>query len=201
MKAILINYNHNPEWLQDYDFDYLIFDRSDDGIERNLPNVIKTKNIGNVDYDKFTYLIENYDNLPDVFLLAKSNLFKYISKDEFNLVKDSKMFTPLLTAHHSVYEPICRYADGIYEELNNSWYVPIFESKFGTYGEWASYLGLPSPEYLQFPPGGNFILTKEVIHKYPKDFYVKMRDTLGYTKLPAEAQMAERTYYSLWSKS
>lgn len=201
MKAILINYNHTPDWLKDYDFEYTIFDRSNDRIERDLPNVIKTKNIGNVDYDRLTYLIDNYEDLPDVFLLAKSNLFKYISKEEFESVKDNKVFTPLLTKNHKTYEPVCRYVNGMYQELNNSWYVPQFESNFDTYKEWAEYLGLNSPEYLSFPPGGNFILTKDVVHKYPKEFYIKMRDTLKHSQLPAEAQMAERTYYTLWSKS
>ena len=111
---------------------------------------------------------------------------------------NNKDFTPLLTKHHKVYEPICRYTNGIYEELNNSWYAPQFERKFNTYFEWADYMGLPKPEYLQFSPGGNYILTKEAVHKWPIEFYTKMRNTLKHAVLPAEAQYAERSYYTLW---
>lgn len=199
MKYILVNYNYTPYWVRGKD--YLIYDRSDSDRYLNLfekKRIIKTENIGNVDFDRLTYLIDNYYNLPNVFVLAKSNLFKYISVKEFEKVKDNKVFTPLLTRKHKVYEPICRYKDGIYEEINNSWYVPQFKTNFSTYNEWADYMQLPKPEYLQFAPGGNYILTPEEVHRYPKEFYIKMRNTLAYTQLPAEAQFVERTYYTLW---
>lgn len=199
MKKIIINYNYTPDWL---DGDYLIYDRSDSKkYLKDFPQdrIIYTNNIGNVDYDRLTYLIDNYDNLPDVFLMAKSNLFKYISKEEFDAVKDNQTYTPLLTQNHRVYEPICRYVDGMYEELNNNWYVSQFFTQFLTYNDWASYIGLPTDlEYIPFAPGGNYILTKEFIHKHPRSLYAKMRDTLSYTTLPAEAHFVERSYHILW---
>lgn len=202
MKYILINYNFDPSWVKEYTDDYLIYDRSKStkwtkDIESRY--LINSPNIGNVDYDRLSYLIKYYDHLPEVFVLAKSNLFKYISKEEFEVVKNNTTYTPLLTKNHKVYEPICRYTDGMYYEINNSWYVPQFATQFVDYHDWASYLGLPSPEYLPFAPGGNYILTSKDVHKHSRDFYKKMRDTLAYTQLPAEAQFVERTYHSLWS--
>lgn len=201
MKTILINYNFTPDWIHEYTDDYLIYDRSNSGkYLKRFPQdkIIYTENIGNVDYDRLSYIIENYDDLPEVFLLSKSNLFKYISKEEFDLVKDNKTFTPLLTQNHKVYEPICRYVDGMYLEYNNSWYVPAYFTQYLTYNEWANQFGFPTPEYLTFNPGGNFILTKEVVHKHPKKLYEDLRETLGYTELPAEAHFMERTYLTLW---
>ena len=32
MKAILINYQYTPDWIKDYDFDYVIYDRSDSDV-------------------------------------------------------------------------------------------------------------------------------------------------------------------------
>lgn len=196
MKFILVNYNFDPSWVKEYTDDFLIYDRSDTPIE--FPNTIHTQNIGNVDHDRLSYLIDNYDALPPVFVLAKSNLFKYISKEEFDLVKQNTEFTPLLTQHHKVYEPICRYVDGMYEELNNSWYAPQFDRQFIDYNEWADWLELPTPRYLKFAPGGNYILTPETVHKHPKKLYEKMRESLEHSVLPAEAQYMERTYYTLW---
>ncbi len=202
MKYVLSNYNFDCSWVKDYTDDYLIYDRSDTdeyikGYEHS--QVIKVANLGNVDYDKLCYICDNYYNLPDVFVLSKGNLFNYMPKREFNKVKYNGHFTPLLTKKHIVYEPICRYNNGIYEEINNSWYAPQFPRKFNTYNDWATYLGLPTPEYLQFAPGGNYIVTKEDIHKHPLSLYATMRDMLPYTQLPAEAQYTERTYFTLWS--
>lgn len=206
MEAILVNYDFSPTWLKDYDFNVTLYDRSDkfDASEFSSAKIIKTKNIGNVDYDKLGYLIENYDNLPDVFLWGKSNLFKYISKEEFDKVKDTKEFTPLLTSGHQTYRDknnvLINYYDqfGMYHELNNSWYVSQMETRVPSYLEFAEYLNIPNPQYLAFPPGGNFILTKERVHRYSRDFYEKMRNLLDYCQLPAEAHMCERTYFSLW---
>lgn len=205
MKYILVNYNTDPSWVQKYTDDYLIYDRSDEipfkfiDWDDDMKHTIIRPNIGNADYDRLSYLVDNYDNLPEMFLLGKANLFKYISFEEFEKVKNNKEFTPLLTENHKVYEPTCRYNNGIYEEINNSWYAPAFERKFNTYNDWADYMELPKPEYLKFAPGGNYILTPKEIHKWPKEFYIKMRDTLKHTKLPAEAHYVERTYYTLWS--
>lgn len=194
MKIIATNYHGDCSWIPKLTDDYFIYDRTGCG----LPNSKMVPNIGNADFDKITYIVDNYDNLPEYFMLIKSNLFKYITPEEFEKVKDNKTFTPLLTQNHMTDGKINFYKDNIYWETNNSWYVPQFPSRYRTYNEWAAELGLPQPEYLPFAPGGNYIVTREAIHKWPKSFYARLLEMLGYTQLPAEAQFLERTYYTLW---
>lgn len=209
MFKVLVNYNFTP----DKDLvgnDYLIYDRSDNPQwlkDFDQSKIIYTRNIGQVDYDKLSYLVDHYWTLPDVFVWGKTNLFKYMSPEEYEKVATNKEFTPLLTLHHPVYDdkvtgqPVCFYQDGMYHEINNSWYVSQFQSKyFKEYGEFAHAFGLPNPAYLPFAPGGNYILTKDTVHKYARDFYDSMRTYLPYCAEPAEAQMAERSYYNLWKK-
>lgn len=206
MFKVLINYNFTPdkEWIGD---DYLIYDRSDDGIDHlrdfDPTKIIRTENTGQVDYDKLNYLVDNYDTLPDVFLWGKSNLFKYITKEEYELVKDNKTFTPLLTQGHKTYNdnngPVCYYSGGLYHERNNSWYMTQFQNKyFNSYAEFAKAFQLPSPVFLPFAPGGNYILTREAVHKYSPDYYANMASVLNYCREPAEAQMCERSYYNMF---
>lgn len=205
MRYIFANYNFRPEWVLGETSDYFIFDRSDsDEYLKYFPQerIQKTANVGNVDYDKLGFLIEFYNDLPEIFLWGKSNLFKYISEEEFKLLKYNSGFTPLLTQSHKTYSDkngqVCYYENGMYYERNDSWYVGQMESRIPTYGEFAEYLNLPNPNYLPFAPGGNYILTRERVHRYSKDFYQKMRDLLDYCQLPAEAHMCERTYFTLW---
>lgn len=207
MFKCLVNYNFTPDpkWIGD---DYIIYDRSDDGVDHltefDPAKIIKTENVGQVDYDKLNYLIDNYDNLPEVFLWGKTNLFKYITPEEYERVKDNKTFTPLLTRDHEEREDhhgyICYYGSGIYHERNDNWYFNMFTHKYvHTFNEWANLLFLPhSLSYIPFAPGGNYILTREVVHKYSRDFYVKMASMLPYCQLPVEAQCAERSYFLLW---
>ena len=86
MKYIVSRYNHDISWLKDYTDDVVLYDRSTEP----APNAIVVPNIGTDIYDKFTYIIDNYDNLPDVAVYTKANLFKYISKEEFDVLKDNK---------------------------------------------------------------------------------------------------------------
>jgi len=206
MFKVLVNYNFTPdkEWIGD---DYLIYDRSDDGIDHlgtfDKDKIIRTDNMGQVDFDKLSYIVDNYDNLPDVFLWGKTNLFKYITPEEYENVKDNTTFTPLLTQGHKTYSDklgvVNYYSGGMYHERNDNWYLNQFQSKyFHKFSDFAHEFQLQSPHYIPFAPGGNYILTKETVRKYGVDYYKKMASALPYCREPAEAQMLERAYYLMW---
>lgn len=205
MHAILVNFNFTPTWLLTSGLDYLIYDRSDSKDylkDFDQSRIIYTENVGNVDFDKLSYLTENYDSLPDVFLWGKTNLFKYIEEEEWGRVKDNQEFTPLLSQNHKTYSDekgaVCAYNGGMYFERNPLLYFSNWKYAID-FPAWAKLLGLPNPPYIPFPPGGNFILTKEVVHKHPKELYEKMKSMLDYTREPLEAQFCERSYYLLWA--
>lgn len=206
MKAVLINYNFTPDWLKTSGLDYHIYDRSDSKeFLKDFPQerITYEENLGQVDYPKLCYLADHYDDLPEVFLWGKTNLWKFITIEEWNEVKNNKVFTPLLTKNHRTYSdalgPVCYYSQGIYWERNNSWYVNQLPTKyFQNYQEFANEFALPNPPYLPFAPGGNYILTREIVHTYSPDFYDKMASVLPYCSNPAEAHMCERSYCSIW---
>lgn len=207
MKAILVNYNFDPkDWWVDYGLETAVYDRSDDGIERTFnAATYRTKNMGDVDYDKLSYLVENYDILPEVFVWGKSNLFKYVDREYFKQALDKKEFTPLLKFDHKTYSDqfgvVCRYAGPIYEERADSWFFnnPALSAKCPSWDAWTTEFGLPKTGFIPFAPGGNYILTKERVHRYSRDLYERMRDTLPYAVHPAEAHACERSYYLLWN--
>lgn len=206
MKALLINYNYTPTWLLTSNLDYLIYDRSDsDEYLKDFPKerIVKTTNTGQVDYDKLSFLVDFYDVLPEYFLWGKTNLFKYVDEETFAQALKNLAFTPLLRQDHKTYSDrlgkVCFYDQGMYHERNDSWYLTQQPAKyFESWSEWAQMFMLPSPQYIPFPPGGNFILTRERVHRYSRDFYDKMRQLMPYTIEPGEAQLAERSYYLLW---
>lgn len=209
MKAVLVNYNFSPTWLLDSDLDYHLIDRSDskDYLKDFPPErVTYDENFGQVDFPKLMFLSQNYDHLPEYFLWGKSNLFKFISLEEWEKIKDNKTFTPVLTQNHRTYSdpdgnPVCFYADGIYHERQG-----VAQSSFDqfgyrfckTYDDFADMFGLTHPPYFAFAPGGNYILTRECVHRFSRDFYYEMASILPYAQEPREAHMCERTYLNLW---
>ena len=208
--ACLVNYNHDPQdWWLTYGIkpeNTTLYDRSDDGVERIFAaKTYRTENRGDVDADKLAYLIENYDSLPEVFLWGKTNIFKYVDEESLKDAIKTAQFAPLLKADHKTYSDhmgqVCFYSGGIYHERNDSWYFNAgLQTRFAytSWSEWSRDFHLPNESYIPFPPGGNFLLTKERVHRYSRDFYERMRETMLYAKHPIEAHLAERSYYYLW---
>ncbi len=198
------NYNADISWILDYTDDYIIYDRSDTD-EWTRPfdqsKVIRVPNIGWDIYDKFTYIIDNYDKLPESMIMTKGNIFKYITQNEFNEICNNTSFTPIFTKHHKTYMPVCFYGeDGIFNEINNSWYLNSHIAKyFSNYNEFIKGLGIEIPQYIKFAPGSNYIVTKKDILKHPKSFYEKLRQMIDYSAHPGEAQIIERFLYTLWT--
>ncbi len=208
--AVLVNYNHDPkDWWLDYGYkpeNVTLYDRSDDGVERTFAaKTYKTPNLGDVDADKLGHIIQNYDTLPDIFLFSKTNLWKFISKEEFDKVKDNEGYTPLLTQNHRTYSDqygvVCRYSGGIYEERADSWFFNAgldSSGRFANWQEWAQTFALPATHFVPFSPGGSYILTRDKVHKYGKDFYEALRNTLPYAQRPLEAHCVERSYHLMF---
>jgi hypothetical protein len=209
------NYNADISWILDYTDNYIIYDRSDtdEWIKPFDPKkVIKVPNIGWDIYDKFTYIIDNYDNLPDVIIMVKGNIFfrynaqegdipKYISKEEFDNLCNNETFTPLMRKNRKTRLPISFYSeDGMFNEKNNSWYLNTYPAKyFSSYNQFIKGFGMKIPKYLKFAPGSNYIVTKKDIHKHQKSFYEKLRRCIDYSTLPGEATIIERFMYIMWT--
>lgn len=198
MKYVISRYEHDVDWIPEYTTDYVLYDRS----KNPAPNSIVVPNVGSDIYDKFTFIIDNYDNLPDVAVYTKCNLFNYITKEEFEPIKNNTTFTPLLTKNHKTYDdaqgPVCFYdSNGMYNEVNNFWYL-------GTYGamhahELIEIFKMKNRMYNTFAPGSNYILPKENILKHPKEMYQKLKSFLEWDRYPGDAQIIERNLYYLWS--
>lgn len=191
---VISRYNHDVSYLAEYTNDFIMYDRSETPF--NDPRVIKVPNIGTDIYDKFTFIIDNYDNLPDVAIYTKANIYKYISKEEFDAIKDNKTFTPILTQYHKTYMPVCYYEDGLYWERNDYWYLNTYPAKFAD--EIIHFFKMNEREYNAFAPGSNYILPKENILKHPKETYKKLRSYLDWTRYPGDAQLIERNLTYLW---
>ncbi len=192
MKWILSRYNHKIAYVKDYTDDLVLYDRS----EKPIEGAILVPNIGSDISDKFKFIIDNYDNLPEVALYSKANLFDFIKPREFEKIKDNKTFTPILTQDHHTYKPICWYENGMYCEINNYWYLNAHPAKWAK--QIKEYFHMEERTYNIFAPGSNYILTRENIRKTPIEDYKELRSYLEWGVYPGDAQLLERNLYYLW---
>ncbi len=203
MKWVISRFNHDLGYLSEYTKDSVVYDRSDNGTGYSLEGMrsIVVSNIGTDISDKFKFIIENYNHLPDVAVYTKANIFKYISKEEFDKIKDNKTFTPILTQHHKTYNdingsPVCFYKDGLYYETNNFWYLIPHPARYKK--EIVEFFGMDKREYNQFAPGSNYIIPKENILKHSKETYKMLKSWLDWTVYPGDAMLLERNLFYLW---
>lgn len=193
MTYIVSRYNHEYKWLDNYASEVVMYDRSPEPLEW----AIKVPNIGSDWYDKFTFIIDNYDNLPDVAVYTKCNLFKYVTANEFAEMKNNTTFTPILTKWHTEKPGVSYYKDGIYWEINNLWFIGAHPVKYNPY-QLMELLGTKDLPFVPFAPGSNYIVPKENILKKPKSFYETLRSCLDWSVYPGEAMIIERGMYTVW---
>ena len=89
---VVSNYNWDLDWLEmTYEHGFssentVIYDRGNDGKDwSHLGKIIRSPNIGANQYDIIRFIIENYDDLPDINIFIKGNLL--YNKDVDNYYK------------------------------------------------------------------------------------------------------------------
>lgn len=207
---VVSNYNNDIRWVPEYTNNYIIYDKSDNSkISENIDpeKIIKSPNIGYNFYDYFTFIIDNYDNLPENTIFTKGNVFpRHVSKDYFNRVMNNKYFTLIEDWEmHNPKFPIAFFSsDGGFCEINNSWYLKHHQTKyFKNYNDFLRliYKKPLIPRYTRFAPGGNYIVPKSQILKLPKIVYENLRMFISHCQLPGETHIIERAIYTLWNSN
>jgi hypothetical protein len=180
-------YNGNTEWLKEYTDNPIIYDKKDLNVGYNI-------------YDYLDYIVNNYENLPKGVLFGKDNMLqRHITKQEFDECLKKDGFVPLLTQNHITDGKNAMYIDGMYHEINNSWYLWSYPKKYyGSYDDFAKDFDLPNPPYLPFAPGACYIVPRENIHKHAKEFYARLKELVSWHQTPAEAHLIERSLYNIW---
>lgn len=206
---VISNYNNDLGWLSSYPNDYVIYDRSDSAeISEKITRskIIKSPNVGFNLYDYLTFIINHYDNLPDCMIFIKGNVMpRHVSQEYFNKIINNTSFTPIIDRkmHGKTFWPISFFdKDGLFNEINNSWYTKYFSKKyFSTYNDFLR-LFYKNPGvhfYTRFAPGANYIVPKETILRLPKIVYENLRLFVSHATLPSEAHILERALYTIWT--
>lgn len=200
---IISNYNTDPEQYLHYCEDYHIYDQSDkveiqERLKKKYSKISFVENSGHSITNYFRFFIENYENLPDYMMLVKANMIgRHISQEYFDRVYNNKFYTCLyddrgwedkLGVAYQLY-------DGAFLEINNSWYASAKPHKyFTTYNQLLTFVFKNPiiPQWLLFSPGACYIVSREQVLKYPKEFYVNLKYLVSYTHFPSEAYHIER---------
>lgn len=223
-KIVISNYNSDLNWLDiTYPFGFskeniIIYDRSDNkkdwshlGVYYNSPNV------GENIYDIMRFIVDNYENIPDVTIFLKGNLFQreeyrggenyYTTKERFFRALNADYFLPIERYHEST----CFHVNGIgfiEKNWNPKTNSKIYSKYFSSLPELMNILfHNPFPfDYNRFAPGANYVVPKANILKFSKKFYEKLMEYVSYEPPKdyyttcAEAFLIERLLYIMWTE-
>jgi hypothetical protein len=207
--------NIEDSWVHQNCNNYLIYDRADRWSETS--RIKKQKNLGQNIYDIFDFIINNYDNLPDVTVFCKGSTFfpkdngdgkrnkgSCSEKNFFNFA-NRKTFTEIHDYGPEVHNGLASRLgpDNSYLEFNSNWYF-YTELKYKYYNNYNKFLldiykNPILPQWIRFSPGGCYTIPKTNIIKYSINFYHKMREIVGWAPIIAEAHMMERALYTIFT--
>jgi hypothetical protein len=205
---VISQFNRDLSWIPEYTDNYLIYDRSPeptypDTIDQS--KVIRTPNVGYNSYDYFKFIVDHYDNLPDVTIFAKAWTWpRHVSKEYFERVMNNEYFTPLTDYKmHQDRWPLGFFSpDGLFCELNtDAFLTPDRPTKYvHGYNDFLKFCFKDPliPRYRMFAPGGDYIVPKANILKLPKVFYENLKLFTSHHHHCGETHIIERSMITLW---
>lgn len=141
---LIAKYNEDVSWLNDLKFPYIIYDKSKD-----IPNV------GRESETYLRYIIENYNNLPDIVVFLQGNPFDHLKIRSTNYINDeiqthinSDCVIPLNNFYHECHNVFTRTRES---------YNALFNTEI--------------PHNFGFSPGAQYIVPKECILYRPLEYY------------------------------
>lgn len=177
---VVARYNEDVEWTKHFS-NVFIYNKGEKLKSEYKNEVLMKNNIGREGHTYYSYIYDNYDNLPDyiVFLQGRpydhspnlnNNLQKYINngfKSNFEFLSESIIKCNLNGCHHHPGLP-----------LKN-----VYENIFGERKETLDF---------HFGAGAQFFVSKENILNKTKEFYKKIIELLDYDINPIEGYVIER---------
>jgi hypothetical protein len=212
---IITDYNHLPQdlsqsWIPKYAKNFLIYDRANRWEEND--NIKKQINVGENIYDMFDFIVNNYENLPDIMIFVKADVIpRHCGEDKFKEIIKNKIFTPIENYCRTVsaYTPgAYAYVDenGGYMESSNevNYVLTIHPCKYlSSYQHFLNeiYENPTVGNYIRFAPGGNYLITKSDVLRYNKSFYETLRMLVSWDIRPGEAFILERAIFTIFNNN
>lgn len=184
----------------------IIYNKSGNSISTKI-NSITIDNVGYNIYSYLKFIIDNYENLPNIIVFCKNNIMtRHIKENTFKRLIKRDVFTPLEDPIQKRNYPFSiEYSDNRYNELDGSFFYKFkFDRKyFASYSFLYNYVfkDVQSPKFIKFAPGANYIVPKENILIRTKEFYTNLLLFVSHSQFSCESHFIERILNDLWNSN
>ena len=109
------HFNGDISWVKNIKKEnYIIYNKSGNNIDHITDNYISINNVGYNIYSYLKFIIDNYENLPNVIVFCKDNIFtRHLNIELFLKLINQKIFTGL--ENYSLIDNLLRYLKLIFK--------------------------------------------------------------------------------------
>jgi len=196
---IISKFQRDINWIHDFTENYLVYNTGTPIEDSKTLNVTNYSNGSNQKY-MFQYFCDNWDNLPNLMVFTQDYPFDHCKRKKFEVLVNNTYFTPLEdygTKPSNGWEERDRNTGFL--ERNNSWYIDNnnriyhISCRYKSFDEFMHryFKNYSHLDWLRFCPGCQYIVEKNQVLQYPKEFWYKLLneiDKFGST----EAHIIER---------
>jgi len=181
-------YNEDLDWLETYKNNSVIYNKGPELDKKQFKEIVETKPVGTESYSFFSYLVDHYDNLPEVVAFIQGRVDDHLG-DVKNKHSENDKKNPLVFLDYVLNEA---YQKGISAPIDETIYdhtgwklatpdrIPGKECTVAEYDNmtdwWENYIGLQWPGPSRCAWCQIFAVRKENILQHPKELYVKIRN-------------------------
>jgi len=197
-QIVVARYNEDISYLSLFKDIAIIYNKGN----QSIPKIFNSINLPNVGRESHTYLyhiIQNYDNIANrtLFIQGKISdhkmlpIIEYFKPNQFvgRLTRNSTQYLVNNIKHEGKY---------LTELLNGN----MKKSRYTPY-QWINKIGIniSKSEEFQMVWGANFCVSKELIHRKPKEFYENIIKYVHYHINPEEGHYFERAWYLIFTNN
>lgn len=157
-EIVVAKYREDVSWTRDLPYKVTVYDKSDN----QLSGSMALRNVGREGHTYAHHVAENYDDLADVTVFTQGAPFDHVP----GFLEDVKTPVTRFTAYGK--HTLESFADG---DVNHPG-LPLAKTFF-------ELTNRRMPDKVMFRPGAIFAATREVLHRYPRSWWRRLRDHLA----------------------
>jgi hypothetical protein len=206
VRYIVARYNEDISWTDSLSPDRIIYNKGDPStLSTAQPSEVTTlPNMGRESHTYLTYIIENYDNLPDVCVFTQGNIADHCGSNDANILRvlaaeASDGSVPAGLSRYRLYR-----ATPTDEIWGRTWnrnfnFSNYKKNTFEDFWQWFERNIAPQfPNPIYVYPNGIFAVTKARILSHTKDYYKQILDELSWHIDPIDGHFAERSWFHMF---
>lgn len=198
--VVLINfYREDAQWIWDFSHrvHLVVFVKDAQRSRTDFPpgaDVIYSKNVGREGHSYVTYIMSQYDHLPDKIAFLQGHPFDHVRETFSTQTVEDVLLRQLCKE-----TPFIQFNPERVVKEDNVETNPVYPHYHICLKKWLN-LDIPDGHTFFFTPNGLFAVTKELIQSYPRDMYEQIRLDLERENDPREGHVLERIWGLLFNK-